>query len=139
MIGIIFAGLLAGASVSDIRLFKVSDKYWMFIFALSVWNYLKNSQNDFSSYAAGFFVVSVPLCIITLMLTRAFGGADIKMMAVCGAYLGMKTIVMSFVLGMFLAALFCVLTHVIKRRQIGHIPLVPFLSIGIAVVVFFVI
>ena len=49
----------------------------------------------------GFFSVSLPLFAITLAVPGAFGGGDIKLMAVIGFFLGWKMSLTAFMLAVF--------------------------------------
>ncbi len=48
------------------------------------------------SHLIGFFAVSLPLFLIALLVSGAFGGGDIKLMAVCGGALGWQLILLAF-------------------------------------------
>ena len=49
----------------------------------------------------GFFAISVPMFIAIVLIPNAFGGGDIKLLAVCGFFLGWKYVL----LGTFFAIL----------------------------------
>lgn len=128
--------LLLGASVSDIRYQRVSDKYWVSILLLSFLEIMVQCENHIGEYAAGFLIIGAPLCALAICVPGSFGGADIKMMSVCGALLGARVIVLAFICGICLAGGRC-MADKIARRTCIHIPLIPFFSLGIAAAIVF--
>lgn len=79
----------------------------------------------------GFFIISVPLYLMNLIIPDCFGGGDIKLLAACGLLLGWSNLLV----GMFIAVLmaggyagYLMLTHKIDRK--GHIAFGPYICIG---------
>ncbi|MDR1691953.1 MAG: prepilin peptidase [Oscillospiraceae bacterium] len=87
---------------------------------------------------AGFFAVSLPMLLLALAVNGAFGGGDIKLMAVCGFLLGYKMTLLGFFIALLAgggAAVFLLLT---KRKTRGaSIPFGPALCLGVAAALFF--
>ena len=82
-------------------------------------------------YVIGFFAVSLFLFLVLIITGgRGIGGGDVKLMAVCGLFLGWKLIILAFFLG-------CVLGSVIHltlmaAKKAGHVlALGPYLSAGV--------
>lgn len=107
-------------------------------------NFFENIQISFfqnipekltlSERTAGFFCVSLPMFLITFLRPGVFGGGDIKLMAVCGFYLGSHLIINSAVIAVFLAAIYSVICILIKKADKNTtIPLGPFLSAGMLI------
>ena len=46
--------------------------------------------------AIGFFIVSLPMYLLTLLIPDCFGGGDIKLIAVAGFLLGWKLTLLAF-------------------------------------------
>lgn len=79
----------------------------------------------------GAFAISLPLFLVMILTGGGVGGGDIKLMFCLGFLLGYKAIVVCFLAGIVLAALFA-LFMVIRFGKSGRfqLPLVPFLSLG---------
>jgi len=95
------------------------------------------SQFDFGvlvTPAIGFFAASVPLLLLALLSRGGMGGGDIKLMAVCGLFLGWKNIILAMFMGAFIALLSYIAVAAVKRGKRGKmIPFGPFLSVGVMV------
>lgn len=84
----------------------------------------------------GFFVVSAPLLLITLLVPGAFGGGDIKLMAVLGFYLGWKMCLIAFVLAVLAGGLYGIVFLVLKKKgRKTYFAFGPFLCAGTAVTI----
>lgn len=80
----------------------------------------------------GFFAVSLPMYIMIVIIPDCFGGGDIKLLAVCGLFLGWKCIVLATFLGIVSAGLYAVGRMALKKLKKGdHIPFGPALCLGI--------
>lgn len=86
----------------------------------------------------GFFAVSLPLLLITLVITDAFGGGDIKLMAVCGFFLGYKGAIVAIFIALLLGGGYAGYLLISKKAKRGaHIAFGPYLCIGVAVSLFY--
>lgn len=86
----------------------------------------------------GFFVVSLPMFLLTVLIPGAFGGGDIKLMAVAGVFLGWKLCLFSFFVGVIVGGIYSV--YLIRARKKGrkdHVAFGPFLCIGMMIAVCF--
>lgn len=117
-------------SVIDFRTYEIPIGINYFIFALGVIRTVVHYTN-WPNHVIGFFVVSVVLYIIIIATKgRGFGGGDMKMMAVCGLFLGWKEIILAFLLGCIIGSV----VHIIRMRvsKCDHVlALGPYLSIGV--------
>ncbi len=80
---------------------------------------------------AGFFMISVPLFLCTLCINGAFGGGDIKFMAVSGLILGPWNSIVAFFIAVLLGGMYAM--YLLWIRKIGkkaHMPFGPFLCMG---------
>ena len=87
--------------------------------------------------AAGIFVVSLPLFLITVWTNGAFGGGDIKLAAAAGCFMGWRACLNGFVYGLMFSAVYALaLTAGGKGRKKGQktLPLGPFLAAGFILV-----
>lgn len=85
----------------------------------------------------GFFVISLPMVLISLAINNAFGGGDIKLMAVCGFLLGWKWIILAFAFANLIGGIYAGYLLASRKAKRGtHIPYGPYLCAGIAISLF---
>lgn len=117
-------------TVIDFRTFEIPIGINYFILVLGIIRTALHYQ-DWSNHVIGFFAVSVVLyLIIVLTKGRGIGGGDMKMMAVCGLFLGWKEVILAFFLGCIIGSVI----HIIRMRvtKCDHVlALGPYLSAGV--------
>lgn len=82
----------------------------------------------------GFFVLSLPMFLTNLFIKDAFGGGDIKLMAVCGFMLGLGPTLVAGFLGVLTAgsrAMGIMLSG--KPYKNVHMPFGPYLCFGVLI------
>ncbi len=127
----VFAGLLLLISLIDLETMTIPDWAIIAIAVLALLSLLLEVRTDIIQRLIGFFVISLPMLIICLIIPDAFGGGDIKLMAVCGFLLGWKNTLLAFFIGAVLGAIAVVILLVRKKTKKGaHIPFGPALSAG---------
>lgn len=88
--------------------------------------------NSVTPHIIGFFLISVPLFILILIVKDGMGIGDIKLFAVAGFFLGAKLILIAFlvsvILGGIVGAILLIFTKAEKRSQM---PFGPFICIGL--------
>ena len=85
----------------------------------------------------GFFSVSLPLFAITLAVPGAFGGGDIKLMAVIGFFLGWKMSLTAFMLAVFSGGIYGIGLLLSKKKGAKEqFAFGPFLCAGTALTLF---
>ena len=85
----------------------------------------------------GFFSVSLPLFAITLAVPGAFGGGEIKLMAVIGFFLGWKMSLTAFMLAVFSGGIYGIGLLLSKKKGAKeHFAFGPFLCAGTALTLF---
>jgi len=92
--------------------------------------------NDVSvvDHIIGFFVVSVPLYVITMIIPDAFGGGDIKLMFGLGGLLGWKLALLALFIGIVSGGIFGALVLMTKKMgRKDHFAFGPFLCAGTAI------
>ncbi len=82
------------------------------------------------SRVIGIFVISLPMLILTVFIGEAFGGGDIKLMAVAGFMLGWGNAVLAAFIGLMLGGMVAVCLLVRKTAD-KHMAFGPYLCIGI--------
>lgn len=85
----------------------------------------------------GFFCISIPMLVLSAIIKGAFGGGDIKLVAVCGIILGWKNIISATIIAILMAGLFVIWLLISKRTdRKAHFAFGPFLSLGIIIALF---
>ena len=80
----------------------------------------------------GFFAASVTMFLLGSMFGEGIGGGDVKLMAVCGLFLGWANILLAMFLGAFVACTFVAVQALAGKREKGAvIKFGPFLALGI--------
>ncbi len=86
----------------------------------------------------GMLVIAGPMILINLIISGAFGGGDVKLMAAAGFLLGWKIIVSGFFMGAIVGGAVGI-TVMLRKKKGGkeHIPFGPSLCIGLYLAVMF--
>lgn len=84
----------------------------------------------------GIFVVSLPMLILVLFIPDAFGGGDIKLMAVAGFMLGWGNTLLATFIGLLLGGAVAV-RLLAKKTKDKHMAFGPYLCIGIMTALLF--
>ncbi|MBU4438255.1 MAG: A24 family peptidase, partial [Firmicutes bacterium] len=84
----------------------------------------------------GIFVISLPMLILVLFIPDAFGGGDIKLMAVAGFMLGLGNTLLATFVGLLLGGAVAV-RLIIKKTKDKHMAFGPYLCIGIMTALLF--
>lgn len=117
-------------SIIDFRTYEIPALINLFIGILAIVRVILDYKNT-SQYLFGFISVSGFLLLIFLISKgRAIGGGDIKLMSVCGLFLGYQRIILAFLLGCILGSLI----HIIRMKvskQDRVLAFGPYLSLGI--------
>ncbi len=90
-----------------------------------------------TSRIIGMYIVSVPMLLITLLIPTAFGGGDIKLIAVCGFLLGMSNVLLATFVALMTAGIrasWLLLTR--KSNTETHICFGPYICLGVYVSLF---
>lgn len=82
----------------------------------------------------GFFAISLPMLMLSLLIQGAFGGGDIKLMAACGFLLGWQNSLLAFFLALITGGAYAVyLLKTKKTERKAHMAFGPFLALGIMI------
>ncbi|MGL5258517.1 MAG: prepilin peptidase [Lachnospiraceae bacterium] len=132
----IFISVLIVLSGIDILTLTIPNPLCFVIFLLGVVTILLDPSH-FISGLIGFFLISVPMFLIALLL-GGFGGGDIKLCAACGFFLGWQSILIGFFIACILAAIYSVYL-LAKKKATGKSSICfgPFLSAGFLSSAFF--
>ncbi len=126
----LFVSALLALSVIDARTREIPPGFTIFILVLGVAATLLDLQN-WPTHLIGFFAMSLPLFLVLLITGgRGIGGGDIKLMAVCGLFVGWKLVVFGFFLGCIVATVIHLTLMAFKKAD-RTLSFGPYLSIGI--------
>lgn len=134
----VFFCVLTFIAYSDIKNKKIGNISCIIILLISVISYYAITEISVYSRMFGFICVSLPMLIIACMVPGAFGGGDIKLMAVCGAFLGYKMIVAATMIAFLTGGLWSIIM-LAKNKKALHDSFAfgPFLCAGMVLVVLF--
>jgi len=117
-------------SVIDGRIQEIPFSINVFILIVAILRLLFNIV-FWKERLTGFFCVSLVLLVVALMTGgSAIGGGDIKLMAVCGLFIGWKAIILAFFIGCIIGSVI----HIIRMIFFGAVrsfALGPYLSVGV--------
>lgn len=123
------SGLLAMGMI-DWKTYEIPNGFHVFFGILAIIHVALDYSN-WLNYVIGFFCVSLVLLAIYLISGgRAIGGGDVKLMAVCGLFVGWKNILLALMIGCVVGS--CV--HMIRMRvsKAGNVlAMGPYLALGI--------
>ena len=121
----------------DMETMTIPDSFHIIFALLGVWACFINGLMPVER-AIGLFAVSLPMFLIAFAVKGAFGGGDIKLMAVCGFLLGWKGILLAFFAALILGGSAAVYLLIFKRSGRGSkMPFGPYLCAGIATALFY--
>ena len=117
-------------SVIDARTREIPPGATGFIFILGAARMLFGIS-EWPLYLIGFFAVSAPLYLVLIATGgRGIGGGDVKLMAVCGLFLGWKLVLLAFFAGCLLGSVIHLSLMALKKA--GRVlALGPYLSAGV--------
>lgn len=125
------SGLLV-LSIIDLRTYEIPVGINLYLLALGLIRMVLDYRN-WLDHLIGFFAVSIFLYLIILVTKgRGIGGGDMKLMAVCGLFLGWKLIILAFLIGCIIGAVI----HTIRMKvtKCDHVlAMGPYLSVGIMI------
>lgn len=135
---IAFAIMLIFVTVVDMKKRVIPNGFIMIIGIIAVMAMVFQENLTFFNRLMGFLCVSLILLVMTLLVPNAFGGGDIKLMAVCGFYLGVHLTLLSFVFAVFGGGLYGIWLLVVKNKgRKEHFAFGPFLCGGMMIAMLF--
>jgi leader peptidase (prepilin peptidase)/N-methyltransferase len=133
-----FVVILILVTVVDIKKMEIPNTFVILIGIVGIVAMIFQSDLTFTNRLIGFFVISLPLLVITLIIPNAFGGGDIKLMAVSGFYLGVWLTLLSFFVGVIGGGIYGMwLLATRKKGKKEHFAFGPFLCAGMIIALFF--
>ncbi len=129
-----FVSALLVLSVIDEKTCEIPPQIIAFTAVISAIKTLTDLQNIIS-YILGFIAVSTfLLCLYYFTNGRAIGGGDIKLMAICGLFLGLKLVMFAFITACFIGSV----VHLIRMKFYNApktLAMGPYLSIGVFIAI----
>lgn len=135
MLMYIFLTLLAVVAIVDMNTMKVPNLLVAAVAVLGMLSIPVCPEIGLWERGIGMLCVSLPMFIITLIMPGGFGGGDIKLMLVCGLFLGYKKSSVAFVVAVLAAGVYCILMLVAgKMEWKSRFAFGPFLCLGMMAV-----
>lgn len=132
-----FLVLLEVVSGVDWAIMEIPNHFVLAAFFLSVMSVVTMPGTSLQSRVLGSLAVSLPLLLLTLLVPGAFGGGDIKLMAACGLFLGVKLTLLSFAFAILTGGVYGIWLLVSgKKSSKGRFAFGPFLCLGMAAALF---
>ncbi len=124
--------ILAYVSYVDIRTKRIPNRALFFMLIIVIADCFLGNSIGIAGRLLGALIVSAPMFMLSFVKRGAFGGGDIKLMAVSGMYLGAAKNVVAFAIGIVVASVCAIICLILRRKTKGDfIAFGPFLSIGI--------
>lgn len=133
-----YLGILLVIALIDWDTQMIYDRFHIFIFMLAVFDFVLYPENGILTRLIGALIISVPMLILALVISGAFGGGDIKLMAVSGLLLGAPLTVCAMFIGILTGGGYAT-AMLVKKKLTKKDPFAfgPFLALGLAASVFF--
>lgn len=131
---VLFLAVLAGIALSDLNRMKIPNSFIIAAGIMAVVSAFVFPETGILYRGIGALCISLPMLAAALFIPGGFGGGDIKLMMVCGWFLGWERCIVAFAVAIVAAGIFCVCMLLVgKITRKSRFPLGPFLCLGTAV------
>ena len=133
MVIFMYLGILLVVALIDWKLQIIYDRFHIFILILAIANIWLVPEHGLIDRLIGALIISVPMLLLALAIPGAFGGGDIKLMAVSGAFLGTGSVVCAMFFGLLTGGAYG--AFMLKSKKLGKKDVFafgPFLAFGLA-------
>lgn len=138
VVSVLTTGILITISLIDLNTTTIPNWLVIALIPLSLSTIWLQPDIYLWSRILGFFAISLPMLLATLALSGAFGGGDIKLMAVCGFLLGWQNILVAFFIASIIGGGFAMYLMVTGKKKRGeHMVFGPALAVGVFVALLF--
>ncbi|MFI3171233.1 MAG: A24 family peptidase [Eubacteriales bacterium] len=128
---VLYSVILIIIGIVDWNTFVIPNQLNYSLVMIAILFLLQQSDISIEERVVGFFIISISMLVITLVYFGAFGGGDIKMIAVSGFILGSEQILIAWSISVLCCGMYvCYLLLMKKGTRKSKIQLGPFLSIG---------
>ncbi|PKM60228.1 MAG: prepilin peptidase [Firmicutes bacterium HGW-Firmicutes-4] len=128
--------ILIGITMIDFDTMTIPNGLVIALMAPALLSFFFFPQLGILSRVIGIFVISLPMLILVLFIPDAFGGGDIKLMAVAGFMLGWGNTLLAAFIGLLLGGAVAVVL-LAKKTPDKHMAFGPYLCIGIMTALLF--
>lgn len=133
-----FFCVLTVVAFIDADTMEIPDGCHIAILLLAVVSYFTMPGTSLLSRLIGMVCISVPMLLLALLISGAFGGGDIKLMAACGAFLGWRLVLVSALLGLLFGGLWGIYLLAAKKKgRKEQFAFGPFLCVGMLLGILF--
>lgn len=129
-----YLGILLTVALIDWATQIIYNRFHIWMLLLAVVQCVLIPEHGIPDRLLGAVIVSVPMLVLTLLVPGAFGGGDIKLMAVAGLFLGTAPTVVAMFLSLVTGGAFAagmLLTGKLAKKD--QFAFGPFLAFGLAV------
>lgn len=129
----LYLGILMAIARIDWNIRIIYDWFHIMIIILTIANIWIFRTCELKSALIGAVIIAGPMLILALVIPGAFGGGDIKLMAVSGLFLGPSSIVCAMLLGLLTGGIYGAV--MLKSGKLGRkdqFAFGPFLALGLA-------
>lgn len=137
LLAFLYLGILIMAASADRDTGIIGNRFPVEIALLGAASLWLFPEHGMAERIAGMGAASVPMLTLTLIKKDAFGGGDIKLMAVSGFFLGWKAALAAMVIGFFAGGAYCAFLFAKRKVSFGDsFALGPFLALGLGTALF---
>ena len=130
--------ILIAVALIDFDTSEIPDSLCIALIPFAISSVWLLPDTTWLSHIIGTVTVALPMLLLTLAISGAFGGGDIKLMAVCGLLLGWQQTLLAFFIALLLGGGIAVcLMAGGKRKRGGHMVFGPALCFGVVTALFF--
>jgi leader peptidase (prepilin peptidase)/N-methyltransferase len=122
--------LLVAITFIDFDTMTIPNALVVALMVPAVFSFFVFPEPGFLARLIGIFSISLPMLILTMIIPDAFGGGDIKLMAVAGFLLGWAASLLATFIALVLGGTVATY-YILKKRKDKHMPFGPYLCIGI--------
>ena len=132
-----FICILMVVAYIDLDTQMIYDRFHILILVLGIISCFVSKDLNIVERLIGSVVISVPMLVLSIFIPGAFGGGDIKLMAVSGFFLGLKAIVIAMFIALIIGGGYGTYMLVTKKLdKKDHFAFGPYLAIGLIVALF---
>ncbi|MDD2979631.1 MAG: prepilin peptidase [Hespellia sp.] len=130
----LFLCVMTVVTFMDIDTMEIANGCWMFTLLLAIMSFFAFPEITLVQRLIGMICISVPMLLLTMLVSGAFGGGDIKLMFACGAFLGWKLTLVSSLLGILFGGIYGIYLLAAKKKdKKEHFAFGPFLCLGMTI------
>jgi len=129
---IIVSSILMTIALIDFETMEIPDKLNISLIPFAILLIFLQPSPNLLSRGIGIFVVALPMFALALIINGAFGGGDIKLMAVAGFLLGWQNTILAFFIAILIGGSYAIfLLAACKGKKGQQIVFGPALCFGI--------